>query len=92
MAKARQKEGRILSALAELNPGQFRSKIRRALKKNDGVVSRAAEDLGIGTRQLWRWLKRDPSILEGIEHRRNTAKIVEVNPAKTEANQETIAT
>lgn len=67
-------EGRKLSNLQKINLTKFRERIRKALIANDGIVVQAAKELGIGQRQLWRWLKKDPTLLEGTGHVGNPSK------------------
>lgn len=57
---------RRLNAMLELHPEQWFETVRAALKKHRRVPD-AAEDLGVSTRTLYRWIKENPKLARGIE-------------------------
>lgn len=73
MTKLATPEARKLSALAEVDPEKWSKRVHGALIAEGGNVSATARVLGISPRQLWRWIKKNPSVLNGTEHRKNPA-------------------
>lgn len=69
----RRREAERLTALSKLDAGSLRAHLRAALVSSGGVVTVAAEDLGINVRQLWRLIDKDRTVLEGTGHKINKA-------------------
>lgn len=59
-------DNKALSALWFTDRAAAAAKCREALKKHDGNRARAASELGISTRVLYRWLKKYPEIGKGV--------------------------
>ena len=68
MAVAHTSEGRRLSALAVVDPPRWSAEIRGALVKHQGNVAKSADELGVSVRQLWRWIAKNPTFLDGTGH------------------------
>lgn len=61
-----------ISALWFTDKAEAVAQCRAALKKNDGNRAKAADDLGISARVLYRWLRKYPEIGKGIRGARST--------------------
>jgi hypothetical protein len=53
-----------LGALRIANPAEWERRIREALDAEDGKVPEAAVLLGCSTRQLYRWLGKEPRLAD----------------------------
>ena len=63
---------KAISALWFTDKAEAVAQCREALKNNDGNRTKAADDLGISARVLYRWLRKYPEIGKGIRGSRKT--------------------
>ncbi len=64
-------ETKKLSALLVVDRKKWVSTIHGALKKQHGNVAATARELGVSTKQLWRMIHENPSVLENTGHKLN---------------------
>jgi len=67
-------ESKRLCALRQVDGAKFAAQVRGALVTEQGNVAGAARVLRVSTRQLWRWIDENPSLLNGTGHQSRRAE------------------
>ena len=74
MSKSKTIKAQRLCALAKAQHPEWKTAVREALMASHGNVAEASKALGVSTRQVWRWIKENPSLLRGTGHQTNPSK------------------
>lgn len=69
MTTAKTPQGRMLSALLIADHAKWFKRVKTALIDHNGQIATAARSLNIEPRQLWRWVRAYPDLLEGTGYK-----------------------